>query len=131
MERLGDIEYSYESDASGFTVDKSRQLFWKGQDIRDVLRLHIRKSKPVPLIDPYDKLSKRINFNPIIRSICNDVFPIFPEIRKKIFLLLPPWQAICSSSLLSIGLPFCIMDRIFWVSVFGNMSWRLPKSGRN
>src|SRR5437867_122421 len=81
MEKFGDVEYGYQSDANGVTINM--QIFWKGQDIRDVLRCQIDLSYFVCPVDPYDRSSKKINFNPQIQTICNDIFPIFAEIRKK------------------------------------------------
>jgi hypothetical protein len=83
MEKLGNAEYDYKSRADGVTIDTSRQILWEGQDIRVVLRCQIDLSFVVCPIDPYDRSSKKINFNPQIQAICNDIFPIFPEIRKK------------------------------------------------
>ena len=81
MEKIGDVEYSYGSDSNGIT--NNMQILWKGQDIRDVLRCQIDSSYFVCPVDPYDRSSKKINFNPQIQTICNDIFPIFAEIRKK------------------------------------------------
>jgi len=48
-----------------------------------VLPLLIGQSVLVQPFNLYDRSSKRIHFNPEIQTICNDIFPIFAEIRKK------------------------------------------------
>lgn len=81
MEKLGDVEYYYEVNQNGVTYN--RQILWKGQDIRIVLPLLMDQSILVSPFNSFDRLSKRIHFNPEIQTICNDIFPIFVEIRKK------------------------------------------------
>jgi hypothetical protein len=53
------------------------------RDIDTLLPLLIGQSILVSPFNPFYRLSKRIHFNPEIEEICNDIFPIFPEIRKK------------------------------------------------
>jgi len=81
MEKLGDVEYGYQSDANGVTINM--QILWKGQDIKNLLPFLLRQSKLVRPLDLYDRSSKRLHFNPEVQKICNDIFPIFAEIRKK------------------------------------------------
>ena len=78
-------------ETSEYAVTNRRILMKTGWIRRSTLELfltkiealHIDQSVLVRPFDPYDRLSKKIYFNPEIQRICNDIFPIFVEIRKK------------------------------------------------